>query len=447
MKITGIKLNNFKSIQEMFMDLKNRDNQVKKVVAIYGENGAGKSTIIDSFKYLCLSIRTLDNLGEFIKIRESMIEQSNNSEFDPTKILERSKASMYTNIHDVFKDSHTINSKQNTTIKYYYALDGKDGYYQLTFSPDNELLEEEMYHTVNKNRGILFDLKKGEKINFNSSLIKDKSLKKEIANKVNRYWGHHTLLSIISNEIKHNNLKFIQENIKSNILDFIKNIANTSFYQHSVSSGMIVSSQHIKGVNIESGQIPVSWKSHLTLIEDILNTFITSSYSDVTKVFYEVNKNTKRIKYRLIFRKKIAGKELDIPVRLESGGTRRLIRILPLLIDAIRGRVVIIDEIDNGIHDLLISRILKAVANNMNGQLIFTTHNTQLMNSLNSSNVFIINTSRDGRKDVYSLDEFGLRTTNNMAKMYLEGKFDGVPYPDEEGIKILMEDFSQNESN
>ncbi|WP_323082436.1 ATP-binding protein, partial [Limosilactobacillus reuteri] len=117
MKITAIELKNFRSIQHLAMNLANNNfKTIKKLVAIYGENGAGKSTIIDSFKNLCLSIRTLDNLGEFIKFRDNIIEQSKDSTIDPNIILEHSKDRMFTNIHDVFKNSHTINTDKNTII-------------------------------------------------------------------------------------------------------------------------------------------------------------------------------------------------------------------------------------------------------------------------------------------------------------------------------------------
>lgn len=448
MKITAIELNNFKSIQHLSMNLASRNyKNIKKLVAIYGENGAGKSTLIDSFKVLCLSIRTLDNLEEFIKFRDSIIEKNKDTTINPDFLLKISRDRMFTNIHDIFNNCHTINSKENTIIKYSFCLDEKPGYYELTFSENNELIEEKMYHVINKNRGILFDIRKGETPNLNSEIIKNQELKKEIYNMIDRYWGQHTLLAIISNEIKKNNIRYIKNNIKKNILEFITNISKTSFYQHSISSELIVSSQPIQGMNIEKGTIPLSWEQSLDMIEDILNTFNTSSYSDVLKVFYEKNKNDKSIQYKLIFRKRIGGEATDISVNLESGGTRRLIKLLPLLIDAVKGHIVVIDEIDNGIHDLLISQILESISQTIKGQLIFTTHNTQLMNSISSSNVFILNTDRNGFKEIYSLDEFGVRTTNNMSKMYLEGKFDGIPYPDDEALNNMMEAFAQHETN
>lgn len=448
MKITGIELNNFRSIRQLSIKIGNGNTKsIKKLVAIYGENGAGKSTIIDSFKNLSLSIRTLDNLEKFIKFRDKIIEQNKDSTFDPSTILEQSKDRLFTNVHDVFKDCHTVNTEENTVIKYNYSLNGKQGYYQLTFSKDNELIEEKLYHILNKNRGTLFDIRKDKVVTLNSGIIKDHSLKKEIINMIRRYWGQHTFLAILANEVKNNNYEFIKNNIKNNILSFIDNVAKMSIFQHSVTSELIVSSQRIQGFNIEKGRIPLSWEKNLNRIEEILDTFISSSYSDVLKVFYRKEKNTKSIQYELFFKRLIGGEPTNISVKLESGGTRRLIRILPLLLDAIKGHIVVIDEIDNGIHDLLICQILNSISKNIKGQLIFTTHNTVLMNSISSSDVYILNTDRNGRKEIYSLDEFGIRSTNNISKMYLGGKFDGIPYPDKEGMEVMMEEIAQHEKD
>jgi AAA15 family ATPase/GTPase len=57
--------------------------------------------------------------------------------------------------------------------------------------------------------------------------------------------------------------------------------------------------------------------------------------------------------------------------------------MLPYLMLAITGKCVIIDEFSNGIHDLMAAKLMKAVSNNIKGQLIITTHNTLLMDHSN----------------------------------------------------------------
>lgn len=442
MKITTIELTNFKSIKHIVVNFAGGHN-IKKIAAIYGENGAGKSTIIDAFKNLCLSIRTLDNLNNFIKFRDKIMSQIEDTPMDTNDFLQKSKLQMLTNLKDVFKNCHTINEQENTMMKFFFSLNGKVGYYQLSFSDKNELIEEKLYHVKNKNRGILFDIKKDKKTVISSEIIKDHNLRAEIENMLSRFWGQHSLLAIIASELNNYNNDFIKDNVQHNILAFINGIGKITLYQNSLSSQIILSSSQLPGKNIEGGEIPLENEKYLTGLEGMLNAVFTAAYSDVIKVFYDVTKSNKSINYKLIFQKRIAGRPTNIPINLESGGTRRLIQIVPLLIEAIRGNVVIIDEIDNGIHDLLMILILKALANNIHGQLIFTTHNTQLMNALRSKNVFILNSDNEGEKEVYSLDEFGIRSSNNMSKMYLEGKFDGVPYPDETAMDVIMGELAQ----
>ena len=50
---------------------------------------------------------------------------------------------------------------------------------------------------------------------------------------------------------------------------------------------------------------------------------------------------------------------------------------------AITGKCVIIDEFGNGIHDLMAAKLMKAVSQNIKGQLIITTHNTLIMDHSN----------------------------------------------------------------
>ena len=83
--------------------------------------------------------------------------------------------------------------------------------------------------------------------------------------------------------------------------------------------------------------------------------------------------------YELYLRKRIENHEYDIDFQLESNGTQEIMELLPYLISAVSGSCVIIDEYGIGIHDLLATKLLASVAEQIKGQLIITTHNTLLM--------------------------------------------------------------------
>lgn len=68
---------------------------------------------------------------------------------------------------------------------------------------------------------------------------------------------------------------------------------------------------------------------------------------------------------------------IEIPLRYESDGVRRIISILNLLIAAYNDRsfTVAIDELDSGIFEYLLGEILLIMRDGLKGQLIFTSHN------------------------------------------------------------------------
>jgi len=66
-----------------------------------------------------------------------------------------------------------------------------------------------------------------------------------------------------------------------------------------------------------------------------------------------------------------------------------------------------------------------------NAQLVYTTHNTRLLNTdfQRRDQVYFVNKREDGSSDLYSLFDFkDFRDTLNMEKAYLQGRFDAIPY-------------------
>ena len=125
----------------------------------------------------------------------------------------------------------------------------------------------------------------------------------------------------------------------------------------------------------------------------------------------------------------IYGKIKDINFSLESNGTQNILTIIPYLIAACEGQTVIIDELDTGIHDLLIKGLLECVVPYIKGQLIITTHNTILINSMPTGSIYIFRANKNAEKTLISLDDFQerIQKNNNPQKKYLSGLFGGVP--------------------
>lgn len=132
---------------------------------------------------------------------------------------------------------------------------------------------------------------------------------------------------------------------------------------------------------------------------------------------------------------------------MESDGTQKLFEIIPLLIEAFaNGEVLIIDELDSSLHPHMAELIIKlfndAEINTRNAQLIFSTHNIQLMDSQNLRRDQIWFTEkRNGSTSLYSLDEFDknkVKSDSPFYSWYHEGRFGAFPRINYELISTLL---------
>ena len=133
------------------------------------------------------------------------------------------------------------------------------------------------------------------------------------------------------------------------------------------------------------------------------------------------------------FSKLIDDKVKEIPFELESTGTQQLLEIIKFIFLSIIGNTVIVDEMENGIHDLLIYEVISSLLDSFNyienAQFIATTHSTYLMEMLPKESIYILVSDVLGRKNILSIDNFDFRTqkNNNIRLKYLRGDYSGIP--------------------
>ena len=116
----------------------------------------------------------------------------------------------------------------------------------------------------------------------------------------------------------------------------------------------------------------------------------------------------------------------------ESEGTKTLFRMMVRMIGIIhKGKMLLVDEIDNSLHTQLVEFVIGMFNHSDHAQLIYTTHNTHLLNTdfQRRDQVYFVNKREDGSSDLYSLFDFkNFRDTLDMEKAYLQGRFDAIPY-------------------
>ncbi|MDF5725465.1 MAG: AAA family ATPase, partial [Rhizonema sp. PD37] len=119
----------------------------------------------------------------------------------------------------------------------------------------------------------------------------------------------------------------------------------------------------------------------------------------------------------------------------ESEGTQKVFAIAGPLVDTLKnGKVLIIDEFDARIHPL-ISRAIVELFNSLetnpnNAQLIFMTHDTNLLSNQlwRRDQIWFTEKNRYGATDLYSLAEYKVRNDASFESDYIKGKYGAIPY-------------------
>jgi uncharacterized protein len=119
----------------------------------------------------------------------------------------------------------------------------------------------------------------------------------------------------------------------------------------------------------------------------------------------------------------------------ESAGTQKLFNISGLLINILQaGEILIVDELDARLHPLISCAIVKLfnspITNPRNAQLIFTTHDTNLLsaNMFRKDQIWFTEKDRYGATDLYSLVEYDIPDDAPFEQDYIAGKYGAIPF-------------------
>lgn len=118
----------------------------------------------------------------------------------------------------------------------------------------------------------------------------------------------------------------------------------------------------------------------------------------------------------------------------ESDGTKNLFGFaLPWLALIKRGEansLMVVDELDSSLHPKLVEALIrKHVEGTLSFQLVFTTHDTHLMDTklLRRDQLWITERDINGATQLRSIHDFEGRESENVEKRYYEGRYRGLP--------------------
>jgi AAA15 family ATPase/GTPase len=118
----------------------------------------------------------------------------------------------------------------------------------------------------------------------------------------------------------------------------------------------------------------------------------------------------------------------------ESEGTKKMFELSPFIYKSIKdGTPLFIDEFDSRFHPLLTKKIVELYnsVENKTAQLIFTTHDTNLLSSdlLRRDQIDFVEKDKYGASHLYTLVEIkGVRNDASFEKDYIQGKYGAIPF-------------------
>jgi AAA15 family ATPase/GTPase len=124
----------------------------------------------------------------------------------------------------------------------------------------------------------------------------------------------------------------------------------------------------------------------------------------------------------------------------ESSGTNKVIDISgPIFDTMLEGGVLVIDELDAKLHPLMTAAITNLFNspeyNTNNAQLIFATHDTNLLSygRFRRDQIYFIEKDKYEASDLYSLIEYKednakIRKDRSFEKDYITGRYGAIPF-------------------
>ncbi len=400
------------------------DFEILKLSAIYGANGSGKSNLIKGLFTLIEIVKTGD-IPPRLKNEKFKLSDSNKEKSQIFAI-------------EFFKNN----------VAYYYGLEINE----------DVVLTEELYESGlgNNDDVLLFERKTNEnqkvKTKFSPEFENDlesKTLKSVIEKTLSK--PEKSIFKLLS-ELDNDFLKIIKapyewfaEDVvvltpSSKPVALVQNVDSDDNFKEFVNKTMCSFDTGIKKIETETKTIKEFFGEDTQSIEKLSKLLVENPAKSIGltnkngEEVIAINENGNIVIKRLVL-KHLSDKDAFIEFYLneESDGTNRLLDYIPAFQDMIfRNKVYVIDEMERSIHPLLIKELISkySLDNNTKGQLIFTTHESNILDQeiLRQDEIWFIEKDKKGCSDMYPLSEFKEHHTKDIKKGYLNGRYGAIPF-------------------
>jgi len=385
-----------KSLDHDNLTYYNKNIKILNSAVIYGANASGKSNLIKSIAFM----------------RNFILNSSKD-----TQVSESIKVESYS--------LSTATDKRPSYFEIVFAYDSTT--YRYGFEADKEKVHSEWLY-ISKTREVNLFERNNDKIEAKGSFKEGKGL--ETKTRENALFL--SVCAQFNGDISKLIVRYIQEiSIISGIQDMhyrpytIKQLENSDESRISVLKMLQKFDFDISDIATE--HLPVNEKSFpKDMPEGLIKFFLASSSTAIQiktihKKYDESNKHIGSVAFNLD--------------NNESEGTQKMFSMCGPLLDVLsKGMTLIIDELDARLHPIITRQIIKLFNdknyNTNNAQLIFATHDTNLLDNkfFRRDQIWFTEKNMFGETALYSLVGFKIRNDASFEKDYIAGKYGAIPF-------------------
>ena len=439
-RITNISIKNFKNVNRGEISLVNsRKNFKASVLGLYGQNGSGKTALIDALELLkgaLCEFEISDKFADYINVDSDSAE----IEYSFDVVLDETVYPVVyrlTLMREIVQDSGNSESAIEERERCKAKISNEVLRCQRK-TPGGKLRMGRLIDTgstavfVPKSK---FDLLVGGNKETSTDLLVSKKLSqktaksflfsKDLLNAIRKKYSEQSKTEYQESKELTHYLALIESLVKfGNSELFVINTANSGLISLNAQplafriQGRKTGTLGTIAVPIEEPSVIPEEMFHVTeavignmnIVLEKIVPGLTIAVKDLGSQLMPNGSAGKRIE--LVSKKN----SKEIPLKYESEGIKKIVSVLQLLVVVYNQKsiTVAIDELDSGVFEYLLGELLRIISEKGKGQLIFTSHNLRPLETIDRGFVAFTTTNPDNRY----IRLANVKENNNLRDFY-----------------------------
>lgn len=412
-----------KSISECLAK-ENYSNLKSDIMGIYGQNGSGKTAVIDALHFLkkmLLGVVLDSDTGNYVNDKSKTLKCSfdfflfceNSNKFYITYSFSIAKYAIGKNGSSFYIKSESLkfggiveNKKLPPKKIIEYDLDKSSSpfltlenlsHFKKTIPEEQKKLEAFLLLSKEMRKSFIFSM--DNLINLIKGFNNIPNVN-DILKSLKRYG--QCFLFVFRNDFSSKNMEGREFHLSyTKDLDNDRRLVAELLYQYST-----------KALPIQDKDFDLI-KKILENLNVVIKTLIPDMFLKLDEIETTINEKGEKVHNVLLCTER---KGTIVPLKYESDGIKKIVAILGILINMYNNPSVAlaVDELDSGVFEYLLGELVKIFEETGKGQLIFTSHNLRPLELLNYKSLFFTTTNENNRY----IQLNSIKTNNNVRDVY-----------------------------